>query len=114
MLIFFAMVTSLAFTLLLEEGFAFLAGLRGWQAYKTVAIANVLTNPVVVLLHYLVLFYMQPGYLLPITLLLEMAAVIVEWLYYRKRIKAIQHPFLFALAANVFSYLTGCLINTIF
>lgn len=113
MLILVALVVSLILTLLLEESFAFLVGLRGWKACKTVAIANVLTNPMVVLLHYLVLIYMPSGYVLPITLLLEMVAVTVEWLYYRYRMKELHHPFWFSLAANVFSYLTGCLINIV-
>ena len=113
MLILLVLVVSLVLTLLLEEGFAFFTGLRGWQACKAVAVANVLTNPMVVLLHYLALLYMPRGYVLPVTLLLEMAAVTVEWQYYRYCMKKLRHPFWFSLAANAFSYLIGCFINTI-
>lgn len=113
MLIFYAVVISLVLTLILEEGFAFLVGFRKGHALKHVMIANVLTNPAVVLIHYLVQ-YMLPRHLLLITALLEMAAVIAEWRYYRFYLKELQHPFLFSLMANLFSYSMGCFINFLF
>lgn len=113
MLIFFALLISLVLTLLLEGGFALLVGFRRGHALKYVAIANILTNPAVVLIHYLV-YYILPEYVLLITLLLEIMAVIVEWRYYRHYLKESKHPFLFSLTANLFSYFIGCFINILF
>ena len=78
--------------LLRAKGFALLVGFRRGHALKYVAIANILTNPAVVLIHYLV-YYILPEYVLLITLLLEIMAVIVEWCYYRHYLKESKHPF---------------------
>ena len=93
---------SLLLTLLLEEAFALLWGLRGRRELALVALVNCLTNPPVVLLYY--------ALSLPV-LLLEAAAVLVEWRCYRTFSDQLRRPFLFALLANVLSYTVGYLIN---
>lgn len=93
---------SLLLTLLLEEAFALLWGLRGCRELALVALVNCLTNPPVVLLYH--------ALSLPV-LLLEAAAVLVEWRCYRAFSGQLRRPFLFALLTNVFSYTAGYLIN---
>lgn len=101
---------SLALTLVLEELFALLWGLRGRRELTVVALVNVLTNPPVVLLcHTAVGLWGWPA--APVTILLEGAAVAVEWRCYRLCSDQLQRPLLFALLANLFSYGAGRVIN---
>ena len=99
-----ALLVSLLLTLLLECAFAFVAGARTPRRLLLVALVNVLTNPPVVLL--CTLF---PSPLL--TAAMELAAVLTEGLIYRSRADWMRRPFLFSLAVNAFSYLTGLLLN---
>ncbi|MBQ8812902.1 MAG: hypothetical protein IJZ85_00165 [Lachnospiraceae bacterium] len=105
-----ALSLSLALTLLFEEAFALLRGLRVRSELLLVALVNVLTNPPLVFIHYITALY------LPMTapfvlLILEIAAVIIEWRCYYHYSDQIHHPFLFSLTANLFSFGLGCLIN---
>ena len=99
-----ALLVSLLLTLLLECAFAFVAGARTPRRLLLVALVNVLTNPPVVML--CTLF---PSPLL--TAAMELAAVLTEGLIYRARADWLRRPFLFSLAVNAFSYLTGLLFN---
>ncbi len=101
---------SLALTLLLEEGFALAWGLRGRRELAVVALVNILTNPAVVLLYHTAVGLWRLG-AVPVTIALESAAVLVEWLFYRACSEQLRRPFLFALLANAFSYGVGCIIN---
>ena len=97
-----ALICTIAFELL----FACICGYRNKQTVRVVVLAQIVTNPVVVLLANLSLFYTDwpyLSYLIP----LEIAAVCVEWQIYRRCAKAIQKPLLFSLAANAFSYTIG-------
>ena len=101
---------SLALTLVLEELFALLWGLRGRRELTVVALVNVLTNPPVVLLyHTAVGLWGWPTAV--VMAVLETAAVLVEWRCYRLCSQQLRRPFLFALLANLFSYGAGCVIN---
>ena len=101
---------SLLLTLLLEEGFALLWGLRGRRELTVVALVNILTNPVVVMAYHTAvgLWGWSPAL---VTLALECGAVLVEWRYYRLCIPRLGRPLLFALLANGFSYGLGCLLG---
>ena len=65
-----------------------------------------MTNPPVVLLCTL---FPSPW----VTAAMELAAVLTEGAIYRARADWLRRPFLFSLAINAFSYLTGLLINRI-
>ena len=100
---------SLLLTLVLEEIFALIWGLRGWREWAVVALVNLLTNPAVVLLYHLStgLCGLNP---VGVTLVLECAAMAVEWRCYRSCSEQLKRPFLFALLANVISYGIGCIL----
>ena len=104
------LAVSLLLTLIFEEGFALVWGLRGRRELGLVALVNCLTNPPVVLLYYTAtgLWHWNA---IPVTLALEAAAVIVEWRCYRAFSEQVKRPFLFALLINLFSYGAGCVIN---
>lgn len=101
---------SLALTLVLEVFFALIWGLRGRRELGTVALVNVLTNPPVVFLHHTAVGLLGWNAAV-VTAVLETAAVLVEWRYYRLCSQQLRRPFLFALLANALSYGTGCVIN---
>lgn len=96
---------SLALTLLLESAFALLWGIKGKRDWLLLLVANVVTNPIVVTLHYFVSSHWA------FILVLEVFAVVAEWLAYRKWGKTIRPAFLFSLCANCFSYFSGVLLN---
>ncbi|MDR0324503.1 MAG: hypothetical protein LBI19_00220 [Oscillospiraceae bacterium] len=102
--LYFALAVSLALTLLLEAGFFFLTGKRDRKDLLLLLLANVLTNPVVVLVFWLTLW--QPG-----KIPLELSAVLAEGFLYQKYGRAFKRPYLFSLAANAFSYGAGVLIQ---
>ena len=104
------LAVSLLLTLALEEGFALAWGVRGRRELGLAALANCLTNPPAVLLYYTAtgLWHWNAVW---VTLVLETAAVLVEWRCYRAFSEQVKKPFLFALLANLFSYGVGCAIN---
>lgn len=106
--LFSALLLSLVLTLLLELLFARLWG-EPISSLRPVALANVVSNPIVVLLHRLFLEYLPP-LLLPATALLELAAFLGEAWYYR-RYTSIRHPWGFSLCANLFSFCIGLLLS---
>ena len=111
MSLFFSLGVSLALTLALELVFALF-----WRVQKEdlllVALANVLTNPVVVLCHAAARFYI-PVILPFLTAVLELGAFSVEGYLFAARGR-IRRPWLFSLCANLFSFLCGVLLRRLF
>lgn len=101
------LAVSLGLTLLLEGLFALLWGVER-RDMPLVVLANVLTNPTVVVLHRTAALF-APGLLAPVTLLLELGAVAVEGWMYRER-SQIHLPWAFAVCANLFSYTIGLIL----
>ena len=98
-----SLLLSLGLTEVLECAFALLTGKRG-KALLLCALVNVVTNPLVVLLHFL----FSGGWLL--TAGLELAAIAAEGLLYWYS-GLYRTPFLFSLAANALSFSLGLLIQ---
>lgn len=105
--LFLSLAVSLGLTLALELAFALI-----WRVERSdlpaVALANLLTNPVVVLCHHAAAWYF-PKYLVAATLALELWAVGTEGLIYRRR-SQINRPWAFSLSANLLSYCAGLFI----
>ena len=96
---------SLALTLILESVFALIWNIKGKRDWLLLLLVNVVTNPIVVTLHFCVSSRWS------FVLLLEVSAVLAEWLAYRKWGKTIRPALLFSLCANCFSYFSGLLLN---
>lgn len=104
-----SLALSLGLTLLIELPLALLLGLRKGLDLICVALVNVVTNPSVVLILNLVSLRGTPPWYLIAGL--ELAAVAVEALFYRKCLSRCPlHPLLFSLILNGISYLGGCLL----
>lgn len=105
-----ALILSLTSTWVLELGFAWMMNLRTKDELLLVLLVNFITNPVVVCLYWLLYRNIHPVLL---TIVLETGAILVEALYYRSFSKQVTRPWLFSLFINLFSYLTGVLIQMI-
>lgn len=108
MTLFLSLAGSLVLTLLIE-----LAAALGWRVprgdFALVVLANLLTNPAVVLCHALAVLWLPAGLLPVVTFVLEAAAITAEgWLYSTR--SAIRAPWEFAVAANLLSFVIGLLL----
>jgi len=102
------LILGLLLTVLFEIILALLLGIRKTDDLLFVLLANVMTNPVVVLISYLCIYFtsLPTG---PITLLLELWAVGAEFLAYRWG--KLTHPLILSVFLNGISYLLGNAIN---
>ena len=105
-----AHAVSLALTLVLEIGFFFIIGKRNKKDLLLVVLVNILTNPVVVLLYWLVVLYTDWNTTI-IKIPLEAFAILTEWYYYKNYGQGFKRPFMFSFAANMFSFLIGVLVQ---
>lgn len=103
---------SLGLTIVIELLFALIIGIRNRKDLLLVVLVNILTNPPVVFIYYLLYFYTAwSGMLVKIPL--EILAVLVEGYYYKSFGKEFRRPFLFSLFANTISFGIGILINIV-
>ncbi len=101
--------SALLLTLAVEVPVCMLMGLRK-KELLIVLLANVMTNPAVNVLYLLGKLY-TPLPVFAVIAVLEVAAVVVEWIVYRLLTEA-RRPFLVSLVANAVSYGTGLIITT--
>lgn len=103
---------ALLLTILLEGLFGAVWGVRGGRNFIIMLLANLLTNPLVNVIHSFFAYEIRlDGVAMAIiTAFLEIAAVTLEWLVYKSRTD-IKKPFLFSLCANGFSFFCGVIIN---
>jgi len=104
------LLISLGLTLVLELAFALIFKVHRAYDLILVIVVNVITNPAVVLMNYLLLRHTVIPQLL-IVLVLETAAVLIEGFYYKRYAEKISRPFLFSLGANAFSYIIGFILS---
>ncbi|MCL1846761.1 MAG: hypothetical protein FWF91_02195 [Coriobacteriia bacterium] len=108
-----SLALSLLATLALEAGFFWLTGKRNKRDLLLLLLANLVTNPAVVLLLYLTQWFTTLNYI-AVTVVLEFSAVFIEGWYYKNYGQEFKRPFLFSLAANAFSFGIGLLLQLIF
>ena len=109
MLTVWGLLSALVLTVLLEGIFALLWGVRSKRDLGLVALANCITNPLVNVLYRLGRMWGWPRG--PVVLALEVAAVLAEWLCYRRTENAVRYPLLFSLCANAFSFCCGLVLQ---
>ena len=98
-------VISLVLTLLLEGTLALLWGFRR-RDLLLFALANILTNPLALLLHLLFRGW-------AVVVAVELAAIITEGLLFARLGEGIKRPWLFSMFANAFSFSLGLVIDII-
>lgn len=104
------LLISLGMTLILELAFCLAFRIRSTHDLGLVVLVNILTNPPVVLLNYILSRKTELPQVL-IVAILELAAVLIEGLYYKRYAKEVKRPFLFSLGANAFSFFAGMIIQ---
>jgi len=105
-----ALAISLVLTVLFEVGFYLVIGKRNKKDILLVILVNTLTNPIVVLLYWIAYFNTNWNTVL-VLIPLEVFAVLTEGFIYGRYAQSIKRPFLFSLAANVFSFSLGFIIQ---
>jgi len=108
--ILIALGISLLLTLLLEVGFYLAVCKRNKKDLLLVVLVNMLTNPIVVLLYWMMYWYTNWNTTV-IKIPLELFAIVVEGLYYKKYSAEVKRPLIFSLSANIFSFSTGVLLQ---
>ena len=105
------MVVCLSLTIIIETLLAFIIGVRK-KDLIFVVLAQVVTNPIVVTVPYLIFIkFSYKNYLISIYVL-EVLAFLVEGLIYSKSLRNKKiNPFLLSLILNVCSYGFGLLTN---
>lgn len=103
-----SLVLALLLTEAVELPVCLLWGMRG-RDLVFVLLANLLTNPLVNVLYALAYLYTPIPRAVSIAVL-EIAAVLTEWIVYRSATGA-KRPFLVSLTANAASYGAGLLIT---
>ncbi len=102
------MITCLLLTLIIELFFAWVFRIKDKKDFFNIMLANIITNPIVVILpHYISFNY---GFKLydVILIILEILAVIVEGVIYQKYLKYKKiNPYLLSLLLNLLSYFIG-------
>jgi hypothetical protein len=105
-----ALAISLALTLALELFFFLIIGKRNKRDLLLTLLVNTLTNPVVVLTYWLLIFYTDWNGVI-VKSSLELWAVLTEAHYYKKYGQQFSRPLLFSISANAFSFGTGMLLQ---
>ena len=101
---------SLLLTLVFEVSFFLLLAKKNKKDLLLLILVNILTNPALVLLYWLIVLYSNFNSFLSI-IILELSAILVESFYYRRYGEEFHHPFIFSIAANTFSFGLGLLIK---
>ena len=105
-----SLALSLVLTLALETGLFLLIGKRNRKDLLLLLLVNVITNPTVVLSYWLAALYTYWDARI-ILIPLELLAILIEGYHYKKYGCDFRRPFLFSIAANMFSFLVGVLIQ---
>lgn len=109
------LIVSLALTLVVECIGAMILKIREKNGLKVVALANVITNPVVVFSSTLVWHFLGPEVYAVVITAFEVVAIIVETGIYKKYLfkDSLGQALKISLILNFCSYFAGEIINTI-
>lgn len=105
------MIVSFVITAAAEEVMGWIWKAKSLEEHLVIFLVNVITNvPLVFILGCLQLFFCR-DWLLILEYSAEMFIWLLEGWIYSKRLAYWRHPWLFSLAANLFSYGIGILIS---
>ena len=113
--IMLSLAISLALTLVLEVAFFLVVrSIKGKLDKKDlllVVLVNILTNPALVLIFRLTVLYTDANYVIHIIILLEIIATLTEGYIYKKHGDYFKLPYVFSIAANIFSFGSGLVLQ---
>ena len=105
------MLRALALTVLIECVTAWVLGVRRARDQMTVALVNVITNPLVVSIGAAVLFLGGHDTFKISMIVMEISVILVEGAIYKKKLSCKVNPFMLALICNGVSYTCGEILN---
>ena len=109
-----SLIVSLCLTLIIELIMSLILGVRDRQDIKIAILANFITNPVVVYLSNCVKLINNTYIYVIVIMILEITAVITEFMIYKKYLKFNKISlFYMSLINNVTSFVIGLAINII-
>ena len=106
------LLISLSLTIIIELIVSLLLGIRETQDIKVVVLANCITNPVVVFIANCI-YVLNYNLLYTITVaILEILAIIIEFLIYKKYLKFNEKsPLVISVINNIISFSLGLIIT---
>lgn len=108
-----SLAVSLMLTIAFEIGFFLLTGKRDKKDLLLLVLLNALTNPLVVLLYWIASIHTNWNTSV-IKMPLELFAILTEGYYYQKYGCVFRRPYIFSIAANMFSFWLGVLLQYLF
>lgn len=106
------LLIALVCTLIIEISIGVLIGIKDKKDIINITLVNILTNPILNSLCYMVYFYKGIYYYKISIIFLEIIVFIVEGLIYKKYLNYKKlNPFILSLILNVSSYGIGLIIN---
>ena len=111
-MLIFSLIVSLTLTLIIELANSVILGIRDTYNFKTIILANCITNPVVVYIaNCMILLNKHSIYIISVTIL-EILAVVAEFLIFKKYLKFNKiPPLLISVINNVISFSFGLIIT---
>ena len=105
------MLRALILTVMIECAAAWCLGVRDRNGQITVILANMMTNPLVVSCSAAAVVWIGYSALFPVTVILEILAVMAEGAVYKYKGTGNCDPFLMSLICNALSYVIGEILN---
>ena len=107
-----SLVISLGLTIIIELLISFIIGIRNSEDIKVVLWANVLTNPIVVYTANCIKLLNNNLIYNIIVIIMEIMAVIVEYVVFKKYLKfRKKSPIFISSVNNIISFVLGIIIN---
>lgn len=107
-------INSLFFTILIEVCISLLFKVKNKKDILNIILVNIVTNPIVSLIPYVIGLYYGIKYRYIVLLLFEVFAFVFEGYIYKKYLNYNKiNPYILSLILNISSYLLGIVINSI-
>lgn len=104
---------SYLLTVIVELGMALLWRLRDGRSLLAIGLINTVTNPPLVLGHFILSILLPARKVRLLIYLAEICIVFLEGFLCKKTVPALKRPWLFSLCANAVSFLAGILFSAL-
>ena len=109
-----SLILSLILTIILELLISYMLGIRNKKDFKVVILVNIYTNPFVVFLSNIVQLMNNTLLYYCSVFILEIGAIIIEALLYKKYLKDAINPIRLSIYSNIFSFCIGIILLFIY
>lgn len=109
-----SLILSLILTIILELLISYMLGIRNKKDFKVVILVNIYTNPFVVFLSNIVQLMNNTLLYYYSVFILEIGAIIIEALLYKKYLKGVINPIRLSIYSNIFSFCIGIILLFIY